>query len=173
MIEGASVTPISEPLEKVNAFTLGGKSLAHYVMLILVILIPLVCVYGAVLVFRMPLRRRWLWLLFCLVGIGRWSLEWTSGVSTLTPISVLALGAGFFRASPYASWTFAIGIPFGALWAILKYHRGEWRNAPVQPVPAEPANPGEAEMPVAETMPVADDGMAEETPAADEDDRHG
>jgi hypothetical protein len=176
VIEGASVTQISEPLEKANAFTLAGKSLAHYVMLVLMVLFPLACVYGAVLVFRMPLRRRWLWLLFCLVGIGRWSLDWTSGASTLTPISLLVLGAGFFRASPYASWTFAVGIPFGALWVIWKYHRGEWRHAPVHPGPVEPADPAvRADAPATPDgpMPVADDGVAEETPVADEDDRHG
>ncbi|HST60927.1 MAG TPA: hypothetical protein VLK84_19650 [Longimicrobium sp.] len=130
IVEGVSVTQIPEPLQRTHAFRLSGRSLAHYVVLGLSLLVPLLMIYAAALVFRMPLRRRWLWVLACVVGVGKWSLEWTSGHSLFNLINFQLLGAGFLRPSVYAPWVLSVSLPLGALYIIGRYHRGRWRQAP-------------------------------------------
>ncbi len=138
IVEGASVSKIPEPLQRTHAFRLSGKSLAHYVVLGLCLLVPLIMIYAAALVFRMPLRRRWLWVLACVVGVGQWSLEWTGGQSWFNLVNLQLLGASFLRPSVYAPWVLSVSLPLGALYIIGRYHRGRWRQAP--PLNPDPAN---------------------------------
>jgi hypothetical protein len=137
VIEGATVRRIPERLEKTNAFTLAGKGPAHYLVLALAIGIPALMLYAVVLVFRMPLRRRWLWVLASLAGVGQWSLNWTTGEMGGNPFNLQLLGAGVTRVSQYAPWILAVSLPIGALYVVAKYHRGRWRM-PVYDAPREP-----------------------------------
>ena len=159
IVEGASVSQIPEPLQRTHAFRLSGKSLAHYVVLGLFLLVPLIMIYAAALVFRMPLRPRWLWVLACVVGVGKWSLEWTSGQSWFNLINFQLLGAGFLRPSVYAPWVLSVSLPLGALYIIGRYHGGRWRQAP--PIDPNPANGESNYIPASDTA-------AEPVAAADE-----
>jgi hypothetical protein len=141
VVEGASVSQIPEPLQRTHAFRLSGKPPVHYLVLGLSLLVPLLMLYAAILVFRMPLRRRWLWVLACVVGLGKWSLEWTSGQSWFTLINFQLFGAGFLRPSVYAPWVLSVSLPLAAFYIIGRYHRGHWRHAPpIDPSPSGQAN---------------------------------
>ncbi|HEX8430562.1 MAG TPA: hypothetical protein VF625_04710, partial [Longimicrobium sp.] len=118
IIDGISVTQIPEPLERTHAFRLGGKSATHYIFLGLVALIPLLMLYAVVLVFRMRPRRRWLWVLACIWGVGQWSLNWTTGDTGTLPVNIQLLGSAAIRASMYSPWILSLSLPIGALYVI-------------------------------------------------------
>lgn len=115
-IRGLHVYPLKQPLEEANRFTFAGKGLLHYAILALVVAVPAFIIYALVLCIRTPLaRRKWLWLLFIAVGIAQFSFNWTDGSLRVQPIYFSLLGAGFFRASPYAPFIFNVAIPVGAI----------------------------------------------------------
>jgi hypothetical protein len=149
IIDGISVTQIPEPLERTHAFRLGDKSATHYLFLGLVALIPLLMLYAVVLVFRVRPRRRWLWVLACIWGVGQWSLNWTTGDIWALPVNLQLLGAAAIRASMYAPWVLSLSFPIGAIYVIWRYHRGGWQPVPGDDAPrgagSDHATPGTAE----------------------------
>jgi hypothetical protein len=107
---------LPDSLDRVNAFHLGGQSHGHYVVLGLAILVPVFIVITLVVCVRTPLpNRKWLWLLFVAVGMGRMSLNWTTGALSVTPLSVDLFGAGVTARGPYSPWIVSVAMPVGAL----------------------------------------------------------
>lgn len=96
LVTAVNVQPIAESLEKTHWFSLEGKSLAHYVVLGFAPVIPLFVITVLVLCARTPIpSRKWLWILFVLVGLGQVSLNWTDGSLNFNPLSFQLLGAGW------------------------------------------------------------------------------
>jgi hypothetical protein len=114
-ISGANFQPVGDSLQALNRFTFKNKSAAHYLFFFACILIPFFIIATIVVCFRSRVRRRWLWVIFILLGIMQFQLNWTTGQTALQPISVLLLGASFSRASSYAPIVFSFGIPVGAI----------------------------------------------------------
>jgi hypothetical protein len=114
-ISGANFQPVGDSLQALNRFTFKNKSAAHYLFFFACILIPLFIIATIVVCFQSRVRRRWLWVIFILLGIMQFQLNWTTGQTAVQPISVLMLGASFFRASSYAPIVFSFGIPVGAI----------------------------------------------------------
>lgn len=119
-ILGFQVKTIPRSLEEINAFTFSGKSIRHYIILLIAIGIPLFIIYAIVLCVRTKMKRKWLWIIFMLLGFGRYSFNWTSGQMGFTPIAFQLFSAGFFRKGLYAPWIIYISVPIGALLFILK-----------------------------------------------------
>ncbi len=65
---GASARPIPGRLEEINAFSLRGKSLVHYVILVFAVVVPLFILGVEVVCLRSSVRRRWAWMLLILLG---------------------------------------------------------------------------------------------------------
>lgn len=113
---GVKLTPLREPLEVTNRFTLQGKGPLHIVVLAMAVIVPLFIVAVFVLCLRTPIAgRKWLWLLFIAVGVSRFWLNWTDGTWGIQPVAVSLLGAGAVTTSPYAPWTVTFGLPLGAI----------------------------------------------------------
>lgn len=131
-IDGLHVQPTSDSQEHLNRFTFSGKGLSNYVMLVLTIIV-LVFIVGTLVVLwqtRVP-RRKWLWALFVAVGIGQFTLNWTTGQVSFQP-QVSLLGAGFAKPGPYGPWFLSVAVPIGAL--IFLVRRRRWpANMPLQP----------------------------------------
>lgn len=129
LVIGVHLTPLEAPIEQTNAFTLEDKPVGHYVMLAVAGLVPLTILATllAVLAAR-GLRRRWVWALGVLFGMGSVSLDWASGEWEVSPISVYMLGSGVSRAGPYAPWVLSTSVPVGALMFLFGRRR--------RPVPA-------------------------------------
>lgn len=125
VLEGASVGRIAEPLQTTHAFRLSGKSLRHLLFLLVAVAVPALMLTAVVLVFRMPVRSRPLWVLASLLGLGAWRLEWTTGATGFVP-SLQLLGSGVSRASVYSPWVLVVSIPLGAIWVLQQYV--EWRR---------------------------------------------
>jgi hypothetical protein len=61
------------------------------------------------------IRRRWLWLLFVLVGLVRFTMDSATGGVAVQPISFALFGAGaFWSTSAFEAWTFHLSLPVGA-----------------------------------------------------------
>ncbi len=119
-IVGFRVQPLDQSLEDQNRFTLSGKSVLQYTVLGLAIAIPLFSLCVLVLCVRTPLKRRkWLWIVFILLGFGRLAVNWTTGEWLISPLYIQLLGASVF-APLYGPWTIAVSVPLGAILFLIK-----------------------------------------------------
>jgi hypothetical protein len=119
-IVGFNIYPLSDSLENLNKFTLAGKNLLQYVALSLAILIPVFTLYALVLCIRTKMeKRKWLWIIFILIGLGKFTVNWTTGQWNLAPLSFQLFGAGSF-APPYGAWLISVSLPLGAVLFLIR-----------------------------------------------------
>jgi len=114
-IVGFHVRPISNSLEDLNKFTLVGKSPAQYLILTLAVSSFLFSLYVLVVCIRTrDVKRKWLWMLFILVGVGKLVVDWGTGHWTyqLLAIQIPCLAMAH---PPYGSWTVGAYLPVGAI----------------------------------------------------------
>jgi hypothetical protein len=64
---------------------------------------------------RSRIRRKWLWIIFILLGFVQFRFDWSTGHFDVQPISFALFGAGAFRPSAYAPWVLNFAIPVGAI----------------------------------------------------------
>lgn len=116
MVTGVNVLPIPRPLQAVNRFTFAGKGALHYAVLALAVLVALFVVATLVVCARTRIaRRKWLWLVFIALGLGRVTLDWSNGHVSFDPVQIDLLGAGYVQQSPYAPPFVFLGLPLGAM----------------------------------------------------------
>jgi hypothetical protein len=134
-VEGVYVTPIERPLEETTGFTLRGKTAIHYLWLTLTILAAACSLGTAVWIgSRRGMPGRWRWVAGSLIGLGGFSLDWTSG-ETAIRLAHLQLGAaGIVRAGLAAPWIITFALPIGAIAALMRYR--QWRAGRTLPVVA-------------------------------------
>ncbi|EAU55600.1 hypothetical protein SPV1_01592 [Mariprofundus ferrooxydans PV-1] len=102
--------------KELNKFTLGGKSALHYFVLALAVLAPLFILVTTYFCIRTPIpKRKWLWVVFVLVGIGSISINWSTGQFGIQPLSIKLFSASAFEAGPFAPWIISASIPLGAI----------------------------------------------------------
>jgi hypothetical protein len=131
ILKGVQVEPVKESLAAVNRFTFEGKGGAHYGMLAAAILIPLFIIFTVVVAARTPIpKRKWLWIVFVLLGLVQLSFNWTTGDVGVSALSVELLGAGFVKASPFAPLVLTISFPLGAIVFLIR--RKRWLAPPAQ-----------------------------------------
>lgn len=124
---GVTVDRIPESLETMYAFTLGGKSPGHYFILVLALLIPAFVISSLIRCVRTPIKKRkWLWIVFILLGFVDVSLNWTTGEYMTNLFSLHLLGAAAFSSGPYAPWIITVSIPLGAI--IFRFRRKDTSN---------------------------------------------
>lgn len=137
LITGLTVKPLSDSLENQNRFSLKDKGGLQYAALALAVFAPLLCIYAFVLCIRTKIeKRKWLWLIITLIGVGTLNLNWTTGQSSFALFNVYLLSAGI-NAAPYGPWILHISLPLGALLFL------GLRNKLEKPAhqPMEPPNP--------------------------------
>jgi hypothetical protein len=120
-IVGFHVYPEALALERQNAFTLAGKPAIAYIVLCATLVAPLFTVYALVLCIRTRLRgrRKWLWILFIVIGFGKFAVNWTTGQWSISPAYVQLFSASAF-APIYGPWTIAASVPLGAIMFLLR-----------------------------------------------------
>ena len=122
----------SRRLADLNAFSLGGRGVVHYLYLLLAVTSVVTCVGGAI--FAGIKRMGILWVLFCLVGIGKATINWTTGGQAFNPASFQLLGAGYFRPGMVGPWFISWSLPLGTILMFLK-----WRARRSSKIPTEPS----------------------------------
>lgn len=88
----------------------------HYALLLLAVAIPAFSLLTAIAVVRSGRRRKWLWLVFVVVGVGKVGAQWVVGGQILfQPIAIQFLGAGAFKQPIYEPWVLWVSLPLGAV----------------------------------------------------------
>jgi hypothetical protein len=119
-LAGLSVRAVPESLEEHHRFRLTGKSAVHYIVLALAILFPLLTVYALVACVRTKMSwQKWPWMLFILFGIGGFAINWTTGETQLSALTVRLLGVSLAGAL-YGPWILSVSFPLGALVFLLR-----------------------------------------------------
>lgn len=114
-IVGFNVYPEPTSLEEHNRFSLDGKTGIHYLALILAVIFPSLTLYSLVVCARTRLRgRKWPWILFIVVGIGKFAVNWSTGQWVLV-LPAIQLFSASAIARPYGPWTLAVSLPLGAV----------------------------------------------------------
>lgn len=133
--------PMSQSLQDANRFTLSGKRLVHFVFLFTCAAIPLFILATLVVCIRTKLeRRKWLWILFILVGIVQFSLNWTTGQIGFRLVNFQLLGSGALAASVHSPWILSFSLPVGAFMFWMK--RDQIRAKPSSSeTPTSPVEP--------------------------------
>jgi hypothetical protein len=119
-VVGFHVDSLPKSLEEINAFTFVDKSFRHYIILLLAIGTPIFIIYTIVLCARTKVRRKWLWIIFILIGFGKLSFNWTSGQMKFLPLAFQLFSAAAFKGGLYAPWVISVSLPLGALLFIKK-----------------------------------------------------
>jgi len=112
---GLSVRAIPESVEEHHRFRLAGKSVTHYTALTLAILFPLLTLYALVTCLRTKLSRlKWAWVLFIVFGIGNCTLNWTTGETQFSALTLRLLSASIDQLS-FGPWLLSLSFPLGAV----------------------------------------------------------
>ena len=133
---GVNVNPIPKSLGELNAFTLSGKSFKHYILIVIAVAVPVFIVWAIVLCARTKMRKKWLWIIFILVGVARLKLNWTTGQIGFQPIAFQLLGSGIAKMGLYAPWILTISFPLGAMTFFIKRRKLQ-STVPEEKEPAE------------------------------------
>ncbi len=121
-IVGFNVVPQETSREEKNKFELIGKSALHYVVLVFSIVMPLFTLFVLIVCIKTRLKgRKWPWIIFILIGFGKFSINWSTGQFAYHTLMVQLLSASAF-APLYGSWTLAFSIPIGAIVFLIKRH---------------------------------------------------
>lgn len=107
---GSHFQPIPDSLEVLNRFTFAGKSFVHYLVFAACIIEPTLVVIALVVCILSRIRRKWLWIIFILLGFVQFRFDWASGHFDVQPISFALFGASAFRPSSYAPWILGFAI---------------------------------------------------------------
>lgn len=114
-IHGVHVWPMERSLEQINALSFVGKGPVHYIFAaaaVVVYLFWLVSVYACL--FTPIVKRKWLWVIFVLVGFGGLNLNWTNGGISYGFINI-AIPAARLWCNFYSPWIVQISLPLGAI----------------------------------------------------------
>lgn len=114
-IVGFRVTPNTQSLASAQRFTLAGKGVVQYLVLGTAITAALLSFYALLACIRAKLPgRKWPWILFIVCGIGRITVNWTTGEWSFVPLSVQLFSASAF-ANVYGPWMISASLPIGAV----------------------------------------------------------
>lgn len=119
-IIGFHVYKFSDSLENFNRFTLTGKKPLQYVTLVCAVAIPLFILSTLVICLRTKMKtKKWLWIIFILIGFGKFTVNWTTGQWHFGLLYFQLLG-GSAVTLPYCAWMISISVPLGAILFLLR-----------------------------------------------------
>jgi hypothetical protein len=138
-LSGLHVTVLTAEQIAAARFTFEGKSAAHYLVFASLVGLPLFSLAAIVAVWRTPrLKRRVLWTLFCLIGVGSLQFNWatgelSTGLVTQTQagfefniLQVHLLSSSFLKVG-LGPWVATLAFPLGAVLFWIQKARGQLR----------------------------------------------
>lgn len=124
MLEGVNILPAADSVQHLNAMTLTGKTPVHYAFVTAAVLLALFTAVSAFVCATTPIpRRRWLWIVFVLLGFGTLSLNWTTGEIGYQIVTAHLFATGFLKPL-YGPMVLDIAFPLGAI--IFWFKRRGW-----------------------------------------------
>jgi hypothetical protein len=137
-IMGMHVLRMPQSLEQLNAFNLTNKTPFEYAVLALAIFTSCFILFSAVMAFGSYIpRRKWLWIIFILLGFGQLSVNWTTGAASYSILSFELFGA-MAASKFYGPWIISFGVPLGAI--LFWRRRNVWRSMKADSQAATPGN---------------------------------
>lgn len=133
VVSGFHAYRIPRSLESENAFTLSGRPLQNYVILILAVGALAFSSWVAILAIRSGMRRRWLWAIVALVGASQVGVDWTTGEVGSKWFTIQLLPFSMMRSSSATAWILMVAFPIGAIVVLERLRR--FRLAAARPVP--------------------------------------
>lgn len=113
VVMGASLTPIVQPLEQYYETHFLGQSRTHYVVAATAVVLMILNLYAlARCIVMQELRRKWLWIIFILFGLGSIEFDWTEGTFNINPLFV-AMPIVRFAQSAYQPFIIELSVPIG------------------------------------------------------------
>ncbi len=113
---GINVYQTEMSQKEIHAFNLSNKSILHYIILVLAVLVPIFIIVSTVVCIRTPIpKRKWLWVVFVLLGVSAIQINWTTGQYAIQLVNVNLLGSAAASISPHAAWVISASIPLGAI----------------------------------------------------------
>ena len=113
---GLNVYQTEMSQKEFNAFSLSNKTIQHYLVLLMAIVVPVFIIVSTYFCVRTPIpKRKWLWVIFILLGVSAIKINWTTGQYAIQLISVNLFGASAVAAGPYAPWVISASLPLGAI----------------------------------------------------------
>jgi len=120
LLAGFRVWPMNESLAEINAFALTGKSFLHYSFLLFGALSLLFILYSLIICAKSKINKKWLWIIFILIGLGKFGIIWTNGQVFFSIFTFQILGFGITKSGIYAPWVVSISFPLGAILFLIK-----------------------------------------------------
>ncbi len=118
------VQRLGTTIEQAKAFSFADKSFLHYLVLALAVLSVCTILFALVQAFRSNgIRRRWLWIIGILFGIGKIGIDWTTGAMFAAPLYISLFGAGVLKQSIVDDWRVSFGIPIVAIVFLIRRRR--------------------------------------------------
>jgi len=124
-----------------NDFTLAGRDAEHYYFLAMMVASATTCVAAAIkVILTRGLRRKALWALVALFGVGVIRMNWANGALDFQLAQIQFLGAGTFRSiTRFAPWNMLVSIPIPALLILTGiWPRGGGKSSEDQPMTSRP-----------------------------------
>lgn len=115
VVTGFNVNPVMDSLANTNMFSFKNKTIIHYIVLVLTIIIPVIIAVTLIFCIITPIQKKWRWIIFILLGFGKISFNWTYGDINFQILSIQFFGSGFVRASNFAPWILSSSVPLGAI----------------------------------------------------------
>ncbi len=141
VVSGVQFERESVSLSDANAFRVSGQDWRHYLVLVLAVVSLAICLGTSLVMLLSPMPKRFRWALLALLGIGQFTMNWSTGEVSSTLLRVQLLGAGYFRPGFVGPWLVSFSLPLGAVMALL--HRSKALAAPhhadATPPPDSPA----------------------------------
>lgn len=127
-VDGVHVQRLAQSLEQQNTFTLAGKDAIHWIVVLFAGAIALFCLYAFVRCLRTPIaKRKWLWAISTLLGIGTLRFQWNTGAFDFQLLSLQLFGASA-SSQGYSPWIVGLSLPLGAI-CFLVCRKGLMTNA--------------------------------------------
>ena len=113
LIQGLHINTLKDSLENTSKFSLSGKPFMCYLMLVLTTMTLFTTLYACFVWFRTrPRKKRWL--LFILLGLGKFSVDWSTGECYINPLSINLFSAAA-ESIAYGPWMISCSLPLGAV----------------------------------------------------------
>ena len=125
---GLQVEPAEQSLAELHRFTLAGKGVVHYLVLLAAAGVLGFTLWTFVVYLRTDVPGwKWPWALFILLGIGKFTLSWTTGQLVFDPVAVQILSVGI-SAKVHGPWLVQFSVPLGAI--VFLNQRRLWNRPP-------------------------------------------
>lgn len=144
VIKGVQLRPLKEPLQQLNRVTFAGKGVVHPILLLAALLVFGFVLWTFVQVLRSPAPgMKWAWAIFVLLGVVRFTFNWTTGALNIAPFGLQLLGSTFSKPSSFDPLIISTSIPIGAI--VYLFQRRDWREDGAIPPPRSAAPPASSD----------------------------